>query len=459
MILPASTITIASSSTWPAISSGWGKRRSSCGNDAITVDEVLRLRPTPWSCRPALARRPRRAVRSSWFAGWGAAADPGSLPGHQTLAMALGGRVVRADRAGPRPLLADPSRRPGNLCRPAQSDARLPVSFAGRRAASLPEVFEVTAWTDDGTIMAIEHRQRPLVGIQFHPESILTDCGYPLLAAFLRRRPALPASCPRSTANLPPPLEFAAEPPGDVFECQLFSPEGDSPNCFDSIRYDLSPLICVLALHANGSTLYGHKLPVRIPPLPSAFILFKQRSPACLFWKVSSARPSPTARRICADGARGRCRHAPAGAQTVSDVDHVSKPEAVGPGRVSRHRRCRAAGPCGRRHAGAAPRLVPRRRSRGLDPGRRLPLVRVSDRLARRSPGACADGGRSRRRRAAARFFRLQPRASTRCSKRPSWRRASICCRRAKSLLNLNVCGPLVEKTGGAAKARLAFLD
>ena len=53
--------------------------------------------------------------------------------------------------------------------------------------ATLPADFEVTAWTDDGTIMAIEHRHRPLVGIQFHPESILTDCGYPLLAAFLRR--------------------------------------------------------------------------------------------------------------------------------------------------------------------------------------------------------------------------------------------------------------------------------
>ena len=50
--------------------------------------------------------------------------------------------------------------------------------------ASLPDCLEVTARTDDGTIMAIEHRELPVVGLQFHPESILTDCGYPLLGEF-----------------------------------------------------------------------------------------------------------------------------------------------------------------------------------------------------------------------------------------------------------------------------------
>ena len=50
----------------------------------------------------------------------------------------------------------------------------------------LPECLEVTAWTADGTIMAVEHRELPVVGMQFHPESILTECGYALLAAFLR---------------------------------------------------------------------------------------------------------------------------------------------------------------------------------------------------------------------------------------------------------------------------------
>ncbi len=79
---------------------------------------------------------------------------------------------------------------------------------------TLPDCFEVTAWTDDGTIMAIEHRERPLVGIQFHPESILTDCGYPLLAAFLRRAGApLPAELPTIDSERAAPAEFDFLPP------------------------------------------------------------------------------------------------------------------------------------------------------------------------------------------------------------------------------------------------------
>jgi anthranilate synthase/aminodeoxychorismate synthase-like glutamine amidotransferase len=52
---------------------------------------------------------------------------------------------------------------------------------------SLPQTLEITAWTDDGTIMGLAHREWPLVGLQFHPESILTEMGYDLLANFLRR--------------------------------------------------------------------------------------------------------------------------------------------------------------------------------------------------------------------------------------------------------------------------------
>ena len=51
---------------------------------------------------------------------------------------------------------------------------------------SMPACLEVAARTDDGTIMAVAHRSLPVVGLQFHPESILTDHGYSLLAGFLR---------------------------------------------------------------------------------------------------------------------------------------------------------------------------------------------------------------------------------------------------------------------------------
>jgi len=50
----------------------------------------------------------------------------------------------------------------------------------------MPTCLEVVARTDDGTIMAVAHRSLPVVGLQFHPESILTDHGYSLLAGFLR---------------------------------------------------------------------------------------------------------------------------------------------------------------------------------------------------------------------------------------------------------------------------------
>ena len=50
---------------------------------------------------------------------------------------------------------------------------------------TLPRTFKVTAWTDDKLIMAIQHREHPLYGLQFHPESILTDCGKKILSNFL----------------------------------------------------------------------------------------------------------------------------------------------------------------------------------------------------------------------------------------------------------------------------------
>jgi hypothetical protein len=62
---------------------------------------------------------------------------------------------------------------------------------------SLPQELLATAWTADGTIMAVAHRQWPLVGLQFHPEAILTDLGYDLLATFLNTAGIeLPAPAP-----------------------------------------------------------------------------------------------------------------------------------------------------------------------------------------------------------------------------------------------------------------------
>jgi anthranilate synthase component 2 len=50
---------------------------------------------------------------------------------------------------------------------------------------TLPDSLEITAWTDDGEIMGLQHKTRPVHGVQFHPESIATECGHDLLANFL----------------------------------------------------------------------------------------------------------------------------------------------------------------------------------------------------------------------------------------------------------------------------------
>lgn len=105
--------------------------------------------------------------------------------GHQSLGQAFGGRVVRAQRLmhGKTSLIeheADPL------------FADIPSPFEATRyhsllveAESFPDVLEVTARTREGEIMGLRHRKQPLVGVQFHPESILTDHGLKLVANWL----------------------------------------------------------------------------------------------------------------------------------------------------------------------------------------------------------------------------------------------------------------------------------
>jgi len=106
--------------------------------------------------------------------------------GHQTIAQALGARIVRA---------AEPvhGRTSPVFHRGSGVFAGLPNPIVATRyhslvvdEQSLPPILEITARTEDGTIMALQHRELPMVGLQFHPESILTEHGYPILAAFLR---------------------------------------------------------------------------------------------------------------------------------------------------------------------------------------------------------------------------------------------------------------------------------
>lgn len=166
-------------------------------NDALDVAGVRAMRPdaivlSPGPCAPNQAGVSLELVRSLHR----------ELPilgvclGHQTIAGALGGNVIRARE----PVHGRTSQ---ILHNGRGLFAGLPNPLSACRyhslvveEASLPPELEVTARTADDTVMAVAHRDLPVVGVQFHPESILTDCGYELLASFLRLAGLNPAASP-----------------------------------------------------------------------------------------------------------------------------------------------------------------------------------------------------------------------------------------------------------------------
>jgi anthranilate synthase component 2 len=155
-------------------------------NDAIGVEEVgargaeaIVISPGP--CTPNEAGISVETVRHY----------TGRLPilgvclGHQSIAAAYGGRIVSARELMHGKTSEIHHDRKGvfrNL--PEPFVATRYHSLAAERE-SLPDELEVTAWTDDGEIMGVRHREQPVIGVQFHPESILTGVGKDLLRNFL----------------------------------------------------------------------------------------------------------------------------------------------------------------------------------------------------------------------------------------------------------------------------------
>jgi anthranilate synthase/aminodeoxychorismate synthase-like glutamine amidotransferase len=156
-------------------------------NDRITLDEAAALAPThlcisPGPGTPADAGVSTRMIER--FAGQ--IPVLGVCLGHQALIEVFGGRVGRAARLmhGKTSLVQHDGR--GlftGLANPFEA-GRYHSLIAERE--SLPDVFEVTAWTAEGEIMGVRHRQCDAEGVQFHPESILTPEGPRLLGAFLQ---------------------------------------------------------------------------------------------------------------------------------------------------------------------------------------------------------------------------------------------------------------------------------
>ncbi len=155
-------------------------------NDEIEVSDIAALRPdriviSPGPCTPDEAGISIEVVRRYH----GLVPILGVCLGHQAIARAFGGRIVRA-----RELVHGKARRVHHDGESLFRGLPSPI-VAGRYhslvvdPASLPPELTVSAWSDDDTIMGIRHRKGFLEGIQFHPESILTPCGKEIVRNFL----------------------------------------------------------------------------------------------------------------------------------------------------------------------------------------------------------------------------------------------------------------------------------
>jgi len=159
-------------------------------NDAIDVAGVARLAPEGILISPGPGTPDEAGVTLAVVSELGARIPLlGVCLGHQAIGQAFGGSVVRAPR-----LMhgrTSPIEHGG-----VGVFAGLPSPFRATRYHSLivareglPAELEVTAWTAEGEIMGLRHRTLPIEGVQFHPESFLTEHGHAMLRSFLRRLP------------------------------------------------------------------------------------------------------------------------------------------------------------------------------------------------------------------------------------------------------------------------------
>ena len=166
-------------------------------NDEISVDQALAMRPQGYLISPGPCTPNEAGISLDLVKACAAERLPllGVCLGHQSIGQAFGGRVIRA-----------PKLMHGKTC-PVEHDGtgvfeRLPSPFTATRYHSLivaredlPAELVINATSADGLIMGMRHRELPIHGVQFHPESIATEHGHALLANFLKDA-GLPVSLP-----------------------------------------------------------------------------------------------------------------------------------------------------------------------------------------------------------------------------------------------------------------------
>lgn len=156
-------------------------------NDAIDVQDAMAMHPSAIVLSPGPCDPDQAGICLPLTAAAAETGTPllGVCLGHQTIGQAFGGNVTRCHEIVHGKM--------GTMHHKGQGVfAGLPSPFKATRyhslivdRATLPPALEVTAWLEDGTIMGLRHRERPIEGVQFHPESIASEHGHALLRNFL----------------------------------------------------------------------------------------------------------------------------------------------------------------------------------------------------------------------------------------------------------------------------------
>jgi anthranilate synthase/aminodeoxychorismate synthase-like glutamine amidotransferase len=156
-------------------------------DDAVSLDDVEEIAPDGILISPGPGSPADAGVSNELIRTWGERVPVfGVCLGHQCIGEVFGGTVVRAPQVvhGKTSMVHHDGRGLFDGL-PDPLEATRYHSLVVDRD-SVPDCLEITAWTDDGLVMGLRHRELPIEGVQFHPESVLTDAGHDLVGNFLR---------------------------------------------------------------------------------------------------------------------------------------------------------------------------------------------------------------------------------------------------------------------------------